>query len=679
MGTMVISAGAGARLVALAAGLTAMAAGGAENLVFNGDFEDESPARPPAGWAMWGAQLYKDPANYTRDTATPHSGAACLRIHHPAGTGGYIVAAPEKAIRPRPDTAYTIRFWARAEPPGPAIFQCVAYESIDPFVDAPWPVREVFQAGPQWQSFEYTITEGWEFHADRTRYLMLSFVATGDRAREGTLWVDDVTVTAAPSTREGRLVDEGKLSYEPLNHRLAPGDRLAIVVDTRAPLRETPRRVGGISFHRVCGWTGQPYDRTGRYTLDPRIEAAIRELRLPMTRFYGVGDEPFGLEGALDRVAEVCDRVAVPQAATVLELETQGASRRIAPDVWARAAAYSRQQGYGFRLWEVANEPYLRRPDSAFATPDDYAAHVRAVSAAVRQAQPDARIGIAITDNLPWGHYLLRQAAGSYDFVVHHYYAGVPQIHRRRFEVAVLTENYALLDRVLRVHALIRAYNPGREVTQLDTEWGVHSSGPNGEVADAVDRNANIVGTLHRAVRLLYYAREGMLEGASSWQMLNRVSHQGFGVLAQEKPDQRFMIYWLYHTFNGWLGKTVLDLRGTAPYYTPAEGDDPITRAGAFPGPLTPVLATLSEDGQEVFLMAVNGSWAQAIPMEARLSGFAAGESLGLYLSSPDMDAKPLLERREDFVHELQATVEGDTVRCTLPPHSASFLRVRAR
>ena len=64
------------------------------NLIYNGDFELPSLENPPSGWAMWGADKYKIPDNYTRDTVNPHSGKACFRIHHPSGTAGYIVSAP---------------------------------------------------------------------------------------------------------------------------------------------------------------------------------------------------------------------------------------------------------------------------------------------------------------------------------------------------------------------------------------------------------------------------------------------------------------------------------------------------------------------------------------------------------------------------------------------------------
>ena len=50
-----------------------------------------------------------------------------------------------------------------------------------------------------------------------------------------------------------------------------------------------------------------------------------------MTRFYGVGDEPFGLESSIDKVAEVCKRIGVAQEHCVLELESQDAVTLLAP------------------------------------------------------------------------------------------------------------------------------------------------------------------------------------------------------------------------------------------------------------------------------------------------------------------------------------------------------------
>ena len=115
------------------------AAGDTHNLVFNGDIEAPAPQNPPPGWTMWGAHKYKDPANFTRETNNPHSGQACLRIHHPAGTAGYIVSSPDHAIETHKGMRYTVTFWARAEKNGRAVFGFDSYEQLKPFTEAPSP------------------------------------------------------------------------------------------------------------------------------------------------------------------------------------------------------------------------------------------------------------------------------------------------------------------------------------------------------------------------------------------------------------------------------------------------------------------------------------------------------------------------------------------------------------
>ena len=50
----------------------------------NGDLELAAVSGPPPGWTMWGPKCRKDPGNYTCESANPHGGIACLRIHLPA-------------------------------------------------------------------------------------------------------------------------------------------------------------------------------------------------------------------------------------------------------------------------------------------------------------------------------------------------------------------------------------------------------------------------------------------------------------------------------------------------------------------------------------------------------------------------------------------------------------------
>ena len=663
--------------VVMAASLLGAAAEapGRQNLVHNGGFELPADKGPPAGWVMWGAKQYKDPANYTRDTTRPHSGEACFRIHHPAGTAGYVVSDPARAIRTKKRAAYRVSFWARTDKPGVSVIYFDAYSSIRPYRDAPSPGRWPIRVGRGWQRFTVEISEGRDFFADRSRLLLLAFRPTSDRTEEKTVWLDDVTVTEGPAAARAGFLDESTLTVEPLRHRLRPGKQLAFTVDPTRRIGAATAMAGGMSFHRVAGYGRHAYDRSGRYILPASLERAVRELRLPMTRLYGVGDEPFGLAGSLDRAAEICRRMAIPQETTVLELETQSASKRLAPAVWAQAVEHCRKRGHKFRHWEISNEPYTRKA-TAFATPADYLAHFKAVSAAIRKARADAQIGLPIWPANPaWGHRLLKEAAGGYDFVVGHYYSDA-DAYKLPLEEVVLTANYRVLRRILRVNALIRAYNPKRSVCQLDTEWGLACRGEKGP--EYARRNANIVGTLHRAVRLIYYAREGMLRGASGWEMFCRLQRPGFGFLSPDEPDKALMLYWLYYHFNRHVGRWALAIDGTAPWHKPARSPDPSASADALAGPLTPVLVTLSADERTLYVVAVNGSPGRPVDCRIDLREFVPARVEAVSLTQADLDAHPLVRNTADALGKPKVQAAAGAVALTLPPRSVVFLTLAA-
>ena len=651
---------------------TAVAEEGQRVEVFNGDFERPEGGNPPVGWAMWGPQQDKVPEHFVTDRSEARSGKASLRIFHPAKTRGYIVTDPQHAIRPAEGMAYEVRFWAKADRPRKARFGITAYRSIRPFVDAPSPGAWPIEVTPEWQAYRFEFFEGLDFFADESQYLLLTFSAVTDTAEEGTLWVDDIEVWVRPSPQP-RVINPATLKYPPVNHRLRPGKSLAITIDPTTSWGPTTRQVTGISFHRVAGWTGQPFDREGRYRLTSSQEEAIRQLRLPMSRFYAVGDEPFPVEEALDRIAWLCNRVGIPQEWMVIELEEQSAARRIAPEVWASAVEHAKKKGYRFQFWEVANEPYssLWGKGGAFSSAEDYMEHFKAVAKAIRAVDPSAQVGVAIHPrNVRWGNLVLRQTAGDYDFVVGHYYS-FPRIFQQSFEEVVITENMRTLDLILKIQALIREYNGSRPVYQLDTEWGLHAGGPAGERADYVDRNANIWGVLHRAVRMIYYAREGMLRGASGWQMLSRTGGQGFAILFSDAPESRSMLYWLYYYFNRHLGSELVAFEGEAPFYKA-----PSDPEGAFAAPLTPLVVTREPNGNRLWIILANGSWETAVPMQLRFRGFRPARYIGTLLTDHDLDGKPLLPPGKTFARPFQARLVEGELRGELPAHSVVFLTV---
>lgn len=633
----------------------------------HGTFENLADARPPKGWVLWGDEKYKDPANYTIDAVNPRAGKGCFRLFQPRDTGGYVNMDPSLAIRPKRGMMYEISFWVRSDVANDSALVVEGYESAD--LNG-WRAvaRRTFQPTADWTPVSLNLHEGWDFLVGRENLLMTALMpSSADRSHDKTLWIDDFRVVERPSDRAGRLSDPASVEADPLRHRLSPGTELRVTVDAEKRLRRIEEPVGGVSFHRVAGWMGLPFDRDGRYTLPPEQEMAIRELRLPMTRFYALGDEAFPLEEAIDKAADVCRKVGVPLETVVLEFEVQDASKTLPPETWARGVKHSMERGYGFRYWEVSNEPY------AFGTPafpdkDSYLKHFLAVSRAIREIQPQAHVGLAA-----WRDDLLQLAAGQYNFVVKHHYVFHPSTQTAAFEDVVLGANYDKLGEILHLNAYLRACNPGRDVFQYDTEWGLHSEGTRGATHN--NRNANVMGTLHRAVRLLHYAREGMLKGASAWELFGPRPEEGytFGFVPKDAAGQYFMFYWLFYHFNRHVGEWALETDGTAPWYKPAEGV--FTKRDAS-GPLTPMLASLDATGKTLYVVVVNGSWEQTVPCEITLASFPATQATGVYLSDDDLDAYPLVKRKEDFVKPLPLALESDVLRCDLPPHSTVFIDV---
>lgn len=653
-------------------GLPASAQSPSGNLVYNGDFENADGQDPPAGWQMWGADQYKVRANYTTDASVVHAGSGALRIVHPAGSAGYVVTDSKHAIPVQPGRMYTVSLWARSDAPAVAQLGVAGY---GPGPDDGY--RQIttlpMRVDSQWRPFSLTLYEGWDFFSDAARYLRLALWGSRDPAPAVTLWVDDVSVTAAASPRKARLIDMDHVSYAPVPNRLSPGESLSFTVDANRVAGPAARQAGGLSFHRVSGFTGQPFDSAGAYSLDADTESAIRDLKLPMTRFYGVAVERYGAHAALDKISMLVRKLGIPEENTVIELETQSAARDLSPAAWVDAIEYCRSKGYRFRYWEITNEPYS--VPSMFRTSDAYAAHFLEVAAAIRKAAPDAQIGLEINPNYAaWSTRLLALAAGQYDFVAPHYYYHLKGgIDSASFEDIVLGANYAILDVAARINALIKAYNPGRDVYQYDTEWALYSKAKDGREADWEPRNANIIGTLHRAVRLIYYAREGLLRGASAWNIFASASAPGFAALSPETPGQRYLLYWLYYYFNRHVGASVLDIEGDAPYYSPPSGSPNALRAG----PLTPVLATMSADKSAIYLVMVNGSWDHPISCRTSILHFPIGPTEAVVLSQSSADASPLLKSKSDAVAALPIQTDGGNVACELPPHSVVFVTLR--
>ena len=193
--------------------------------------------------------------------------------------------------------------------------------------------------------------------------------------------------------------------------------------------------------------------------------------------------------------------------------------------------------------------------------------------------------------------------------------------------------------------------------------------------ADSTVQNGNIVGVLHRAVRLIYYLREDVVRGASAWEMFSNTGKwNALGILPKE-GEKKSMLYWLHRTVNEHTGEWVLEMQGTTPYYQPQPSSD--GRSTLLPGPLAPAVVMLSKDEKTMYVIAANASSDRSIPCTLNVRNFVVANASGVLLSSSDLNGSPLLEKKEDFVSDLPVRVNASTVTCTLPPHSVTFLSLK--
>jgi hypothetical protein len=506
---------------------------------------------------------------------------------------------------------------------------------------------------------------------------------------------DGKNMSATESARADRLgmIPPESLSAAEVPLRFTPGPTVAITVDVRERLRPTPRETAGISFHRIIGYGPSapfPYHSAFPHplTLTSELERGIRDLRVPMTRFYGVGAEPFSVEESIDRIAALLDRLGIPQEGCVLELEEQGANVALPPATWARAVRHVRERGYRFRRWEIGNEVYTgglwQHGGKAFPSPETYVEHAIAVSQAIRAEQPEALIGVSYFENSTWwGNYVLKALAGHYDYAVAHWYQFV--VHEDDFAATVIDENHRVLDRIQVMNALLQAYNPGRPVHQFDTEWGLHARPgknykgaalPPGQEVSGYAPNGNIVGVVQRAVRLIYYLREGLVDGAGLWGMLGRSEQPAFPVLPvdDDARGKSMMVYWLYYHLARTLDDQVVGIGGQVPFRNMVSA---LRGRLGCAVPLTPAVAMADDAGTRVGLMIANGSWTDAYPAQVALRGFTPATAEGIVLSHGDPMAHPVLDRPEDLVSPLTVTIEDGELRFTLPPHAVVFIQAR--
>ena len=473
------------------------------------------------------------------------------------------------------------------------------------------------------------------------------------------------------------------------------GDKVIIQADGSKKIHLTSKMDAGVAMYRLYPNTvaDRIFDTSGAYVQTAVTEASIRNLNLPLTRIYHLAYEPWGINSTIDKLAIFADKEGISQENIVLELERSDYSYTnnktfLTAQQWADAVRYSMSKGYKFRIWEVSNEPqYTWGTGLEWAS--NYSNHVIAVYDAIKAVQPNAIVGAQVNRLSSWSTQLLSGAKGHYDFIAGHFYAFAS--NTSKFEDEVLIENYRTINNVVKIGTQIRTYNPSNpNIYQMDTEWRLYYGGGAFEA-----QNGNIWATVHAAVRLIYYMRDGYMHGANYWVMNggfpDAVVPTGYDWSSQNTSLQGRLLeggyslnYWLFYYMIHNTGEIVLDSSATTgPCYTGTvkrNVDDGSALPETFTGPQVPVMVTMSSDSKNMYITMANGNWSSSHPFEIDISNYNFNTMSGISIVGDGrLDGDWFCSTLSTCTNNLQlfSNANKNIITGVIPAHSVAFVTLQ--
>jgi hypothetical protein len=474
--------------------------------------------------------------------------------------------------------------------------------------------------------------------------------------------------------------------------------KITVKADANKQIQLASKMNAGLALYRLAP-TFLPeqdtFNSNGTYMQSPFVENAINDLDLPLIRNYHLCCELNGLYDSIDKMAIFVNKEGIPQEDVILELEPSDYTyisnkTFLTAQQWADAVSYSMSKGYGFKRWEISNEPQYEW-GTGLDWAINYSIHVNQTYTAIKAVQPDAIVGAQVNRLSGWSTQLLYLANGHYDFIAGHFYAFAR--NTSTFENAVLTENYRTINNTINIGSQIKRYNPNKpSIYQMDTEWRLMY----GDGAFDI-QNGNIWDVLHDSVRMTYYIRDGYMRGATAWILKgglpDSIVPTGHDWSSKNTSLQGRLLeggysynYWMYYYMIHNTGNIVLNSSlSTGPCLTGTVGrnvDDTSSPATeTFTGPQVPSMVTMSDDASKLYITMTNGNWTAGFPFEIDISNYGFTSMSGVYISGDGnkLDGDWFCATRATCTNNLQlsANANKSIITGTIPAHSVAFITLQ--
>jgi hypothetical protein len=426
---------------------------------------------------------------------------------------------------------------------------------------------------------------------------------------------------------------------------------------------------------------------TGLYQFSGPCERLTKGLNITNSRTYWI-NEVGNVTTRLDYAHQICEKFNIDPATYVICLDKpqpQSAlgDSALPTSLYEEAVTYNLAQNYGFKMWEIGNEPFYCW--GVYSTESVYADYVIATSIAIKAIDSTALIGISpMRKGTNWGNTCLTLAAGYYDFVSPHWY-GWANLDNVTTDAAVLSENYRTIDYQSYLNNTIKTLNPNKEVYQFDTEWRLFPS--TATTTGENDRHCgNIVGAMHLAVRMIYTVRDGYLRGSSSWSLNGGSPGSTVPAGNYIKDSVTYPadgtstpVYWTKYYFTRYIHENIVSFTGTSPSHTGTvaryvdEGSGPLTVE--ITGPKTPMICTMNSDKTKMGIVIVNGA-DSTTPFDLEINDFIPINIEAKSITQTTIDDFQIIDYQTDIVSNLVVDYASKHLTGTLAAYSINFIEL---
>lgn len=600
------------------------------NILKNPGFETAN-GDLPAEWTLEDKVKSKGSVSLSKDNV--HAGQFSLKLepnaknslsdlsHDPLGVGQGFLAGQLRGKR------LYVSGWLAAEGEAAAAINVVALGGSTP------ELVELKQTA---------VKSGWVFREDvlmvprDAKFVVAVCVAQGT---SGSVYFDDVFLsTTVPASWERPEKPAAA----------APVLEAQIAVEADRDIRKIPRTLYGMNADWV--WNGNGIWNPDRQSLDPELVRLTKDLGTTLLRFPGGLFADFyhwrdgiGPQSGRRKISSMPsdEDGSVPTFGTdeALAFADQTGSRLLitvnagsgTPKEAADWVRYVNRTGRRVEYWEVGNELYVKMGHPAFSavtmTPEQYARKFVQFARAMREADPGIKIGAIGDENYgalspraygDWTAQVLAIAGKDMDFLaIHNGYAPVLIRDKgqsvRKVYAAMLAAPILVRDTLATASRKIASLGPERDshIRLAVTEWGpTFQLNPSDRFVDHVK---TLGSALYVASAMKAFLESPKLEVATGFKLVDELFQGWIG-----KRDGRWTPaapYYALQLYTHHFGSILLSSRTHSPAYDsqPAGLVDALSNV-----PYLDVVSSRSEDGRELYLMAINKHFDS--PIQARIS-----------------------------------------------------------